>query len=83
MAKIDLRRDLSVEHFSKFVELWSLIQTVHLCEDIGDDVVRRLMPNGEYSAESVYEVQFLGSVASAMNKYIWKVWALPKVKFFA
>jgi hypothetical protein len=28
-------------------------------------------------------VQFLGSVASAMNKYIWKVWALPKVKFFA
>jgi hypothetical protein len=61
-----------MEQLYQFVEHWSLIGSIHLREDIEDDIVWRLMPNGEYSTKSAYEVQFLESVASAMNKYIWK-----------
>ena len=83
MNKIDLERDFTMEHFSQYVELWSLISNVHLVDHVEDDIIWRLTPSGQYSAKSAYEVQFLGSTISSMNKTIWKAWAPPKVKFFA
>jgi hypothetical protein len=50
---------------------------------VEDDIVWRLTANGEYTSKTAYEIQFLGSIASNMNKMVWKVWAPPKVKFFA
>ena len=37
----------------------------------------------EYSAKSAYKAQFMGAILTPMKKVIWKVWAPPKVKFFA
>ena len=37
----------------------------------------------QYSAASAYRAQFLGMVLSPLDKMVWKVWATPKVKFFA
>jgi hypothetical protein len=72
VEKIDFSRPFTMEHFSQFVELWYLIASVNLRGDQEDDIVWRLTPNGEYSAKSAHEVQFLGSIASPINKYIWK-----------
>ena len=63
--------------------IWALTQNVELREDIEDKIAWKLTANGEYSAKSAYEVQFLGSTACPMYKSVWKAWAPPKVKFFA
>jgi hypothetical protein len=65
------------------VVLWTLISNIHLDPEVDDDIVWRLTPSGHYSAKSAYELQFLGSTSSPMDKTISKAWAPPKVKFFA
>jgi hypothetical protein len=42
---------------------------------VEDDITWNLTANGVYSSKSAYEVQFLGSIASNMNKIVWKAWA--------
>jgi hypothetical protein len=83
IAKIDLGKPFTADHLRQFVELWTLLNTVTLRHDIDDDIIWRLTPHGGYTTKSAYELQFFGSTASAMDKYIWKAWAPPKVKFFA
>src|SRR3954466_4040990 len=39
--------------------------------------------SGEYSAKSAYTMQFMGTIASTMERTIWKNWGPPKTKFFA
>jgi hypothetical protein len=80
--KITLDASFSFDHFSQFVDLWSLLSTINLNSEVEDDITWRLTPSGNYTAQSAY-VQLLGSIASPMNKTIWKAWASPKVKFFA
>jgi hypothetical protein len=38
--------------------------------------------NGNYFA-SAYKTQFFGAISTNMNKLVWKVWTLPKIKTFA
>ncbi|XP_071685205.1 uncharacterized protein [Lolium perenne] len=83
VSKIDLEGTFTIDHMAQFIDLWTLISTIHLDPDVDDDIVWRLTANGHYSAKSAYELQFLGSLLSPMNKLIWKAWAPPKVKFFA
>ena len=52
-------------------------------ENVEDKIVWNLTPNGEYSASSAYTAQFFGAESTNMMKMVWKVWAPPKVKFFA
>jgi hypothetical protein len=42
-----------------------------------------LEPIGEYSAASAYKTQLLGIISTYMKKVVWKLWASPKIKFFA
>jgi hypothetical protein len=60
VEKIDLGCPFTMEHFSQYVELWSLIANVHLDQETEDDITWRLTLNGEYSSKSAYELQFLG-----------------------
>jgi hypothetical protein len=80
--KVDLEDDFSLEHLSRFVELWSLIQNFHLNENLEDDISWRLTENGHYTTKSAYELQFLGSTLSSLYKSVWKAWAPPKIKLF-
>jgi hypothetical protein len=77
-----LRNDatISLEHLTQFVHLWALINTIHLHDDVEDDISWKLTANGQYSAASAYKMQFLGLIESSMYKIVWKAWAPPKAK---
>jgi hypothetical protein len=66
VRKIDLEKDFSMDHFNQFLELWILLSNTHLNNLVEDDITWRLIPNGQYSAKSAYEVQFLGLIKSPM-----------------
>jgi hypothetical protein len=83
VKKIDLGKINNMDYLRQFVELWGLIESIQLRDGVEDDIVWRLTANGEYSSKSAYEIQFIGAIASNMNKLVWKAWAPPKVKFFA
>jgi hypothetical protein len=83
VRKITLDESFTTDHLSQFVELWVKLQGVHLNEEVADDISWKLTANGQYSAKSAYELQFLGSTFSSLRKTVWKAWAPPKVKFFA
>jgi hypothetical protein len=83
VRKIDFHQDFSFDHLSQFVDLWSLLQDFQLNDNLEDDISWRLTENGCYTSKSAYEVQFLGSTMSPLYKSVWKVWAPPKIKFFA
>jgi hypothetical protein len=71
---------ISLEHLSQFVQLWALINNVHLQEEIEDDITWKLTASGQYSTASAYKMQFHGLIESTMFKMVWKAWAPPKVK---
>jgi hypothetical protein len=83
VGMIKLDGNFTMDHFNQFVELWNLLQEVHIDENAEDEITWRLTANGQYSSKSAYEVQFLGSITSTMYKTVWKAWAPPKTKFFA
>jgi hypothetical protein len=65
------RATLSIEHLSQFVQLWTLIQNVHLNAMEEDDIKWKLTGNGKYSAASAYKLQFFSLVESNMNNLVW------------
>jgi hypothetical protein len=82
VRKIALDNSFTIEHFSQFVDFWTLISNTHLDLEVDDDIVWRLTPSGHYTAKSAYELQFLGSTSSPMKKIIWKASVPFKVIFF-
>jgi hypothetical protein len=72
-----------VEHLRQFAILWDCLQEIHLLEDVEDDIIWNITANGQYSAKSAYDVQYLGSTFSIMHKTVWKAWATPKEKLFS
>ena len=60
-----------------------LLDDVHLEEHREDDITWKHSNDGMYSAASAYKAQFLGLTLSPMDRMVWKVWAPPKIKFFA
>jgi hypothetical protein len=83
VGKIHLECSFTFQHLTQFVDLWTLIHNIILEYNVEDDIVWILTPSGQYSANSAYEVQCLGSASSSMHKAVWEAWAHPKVKFFA
>jgi hypothetical protein len=67
----------------EFVNLWGLLQDVHLPHDVPDTITWKFTNDGKYSASSAYKMQFEGLVSTSLNSTVWKVWAPPKCKFFA
>jgi hypothetical protein len=39
VGKIELGMDFSFQHLSQFINLWGLLQEVHLVEDVDDSIV--------------------------------------------
>jgi hypothetical protein len=42
----------------QFIDLWTVISNISLVPEEEDDIVWKLTPNGQYSAKSVYDMQF-------------------------
>jgi hypothetical protein len=83
IAKIKMTADLSLEHIRQYINLWIILRHVNLREGVADDIVWTLTEDGQYSAKSAYNAQFYGSTTSPPSSSVWKIWAPPKVKFFA
>jgi hypothetical protein len=83
IKKIKMDMELSLAHIHEYIRLWILLSDIHLVEDTNDSIIWNLTPSGEYSATSVYNAQFFVATQTNMNKLVWKVWAPPKIKFFA
>jgi hypothetical protein len=80
ISKLSGSATISIEHLTEFVQLWALIQRVHLEEGVDDDISWKLTSNGQYSTASAYKLQFFGLVDSSLYKIVWKAWATPKAK---
>jgi hypothetical protein len=39
VGKVDLEQDFSMAHLSQFVELWTLIHSFQLHENVEDDII--------------------------------------------
>jgi hypothetical protein len=63
------------EHRNEFVNLWGMIQRVHLLELQRDTITWKLTPIGEYTAQSASRLQFTGTTAINMggSPRIWEV----------
>ncbi|CAN6163562.1 unnamed protein product [Urochloa humidicola] len=79
---IRLQMLTSAQHFGEFTSLWAKVQRIALRPEVPDQIVWKLSADGEYSAKSAYEAQFLGATNTRLDNLIWKVWAPPKCKFF-
>jgi hypothetical protein len=64
----------------QFVQLWAIIQNVHLNEEVKDDIIWKLVGNGQYSAAYAYKLQFFGLIESSLNKIVWKALDATKSK---
>jgi hypothetical protein len=80
ISKLSDSATISIEHLTEFVQLWDLIQRVHLEEGVDDDISWKLTTNGQYSMATAYKLQFFGLVESSLYKIVWKAWATPKAK---
>jgi hypothetical protein len=81
--KIDMMTAFTYDHLRQFVILWTCLRGIHLSEAEEDTILWKHTANGDYSASSTYNVQFLTITRTDMNKVVWKPWGPPKVKFFA
>jgi hypothetical protein len=70
IKKLSVEETLFIEHLTQFVQLWALIQNVHLNANEEDDIKWKLTRNGQYSAASAYKLQFFGLMESNINTLV-------------
>jgi hypothetical protein len=78
---LDLSRGLEPDMLPEFTRLALMLDDVNL-EDVQDSIRWRFSSSGEYTASSVYLLQFEGSISSDLATTIWDGWALGKCHFF-
>jgi hypothetical protein len=72
-----LQRVNTADELNQFVILWGKIQEVHL-SNTPDLIIWTLTTDGQYSAASAYEIQFLGRVERNELAKTWKIKAEGK-----
>jgi hypothetical protein len=60
-----------------------MVSTVHLVDDVPDDISWTFGARGTYSAKSTCLAQLEELPTTIMKMAIWSNWALPKCKLFA
>lgn len=75
---------LSPPVLDDYFNLWELInsESLQLDQQDDDEITWTQTANGQYSAKSAYNLQFLGSQSSQLPALIWKVWVPPRIKVF-
>ena len=77
-----LKRQMSPLAVIQFTELWEAIQPVVLHEQVPDTIRWRWTPNGEFSVQSAYLIQFEGRTRTWLPSTVWNSSAPLKCKFF-
>jgi hypothetical protein len=83
ISKIKMDINLNIPHLHEFVHFWEELQSVNIHYDVEDAILWNLTENGEYTTTSAYKAQLFGSKLTTMNKMVSKIWAPPRIKFFA
>jgi hypothetical protein len=52
VLKVNLENNLTMDHFSQFIELWILLDGANLVENVKDIISWKLTNNGQYYAAS-------------------------------
>jgi hypothetical protein len=73
----------SAEELRDFIELWDGLTTVNLRQEIKDEIKWKWTRDGQYSAQSAYQIQFMGRRKKPAFNPIWKAHTEPKCKIFA
>jgi hypothetical protein len=66
VQKLDSNKISTTNHIAEFMELWSLVNEIHLADGTKDDISWKFTKSGEYSAASTYSAQFEGTINSYM-----------------
>jgi hypothetical protein len=82
VAKIEVTTNFTFDHLVQFVELWTQLQSIHLNEDIEDNISWTLSLSGQYSAMSAYKARIFEKISTNMNKMVWKIGVPPRIKTF-
>ncbi|CAN6230203.1 unnamed protein product [Urochloa humidicola] len=76
-----LRRIASEADLRQFVTLWSQLHQFQL-SDQPDSITWRFTPDGQYTAKSAYQVQFMGAIRDNQWTKLWKAKVEHKCRFF-
>lgn len=78
----DVDYNLSELLIAEFVLLWGRLEGFQLNQLQEDKITWAHTSDGCYTARSAYELQFMGSIASATAQVTWRTKAPPKCRFF-
>ena len=73
----------SLHHLREFVDLWKATQTISLNSETQDEITWKFLVDGNYSARSAYNAQFIGSTITNFDTLIWQSWAPATCKIFS
>ena len=78
----DITGALTVNVLLEFLQVWDLVDALHLSPHDADRFVWKWTANGSYSASSAYRAFFLGRVGMGGVMFAWKAMVPSKMKFF-
>jgi hypothetical protein len=78
----DIDHNLTPHIISEYLMLWEHLEGVSLSDSQQDLVSWILTADGTYSAKSVYDMHFMGTMQCATASQTWTTKAPPKCKFF-
>jgi hypothetical protein len=81
VAKIKMDANLTAQHIHEYITLWAQLQRIQLVDHIEDTITWNTTTNGEYCSTAAYKAQFFGSMATNMNKLVWKNWAPQRLSY--
>lgn len=71
------------QEMMEYVAVWEEVRMINLQHGIQDTITWRWTPDGEYTTQSAYRIQFEGSYSKLKITPIWKAQAEAKCQFFA
>jgi hypothetical protein len=74
--------EISMAALIQYLDLWDILNSVELDEDIPDKHICRFSSSGQYTTKSAYDTLFQGAIPFEPFERIWKSWAPPKCRFF-
>jgi hypothetical protein len=72
----------SMDELREFISLRERLTAVNRVEDVEDEIKWKWTPNGQYTTQSAYRIQFLGRRKKPALTPIWKAHAEPKCRNF-
>ncbi|KAF8655413.1 hypothetical protein HU200_061155 [Digitaria exilis] len=78
----DITGALTVQVILEYLQIWELVQQVHLDDDLPDRVLWRWTADQQFTTASAYQAFFQGQYSTPGVKVLWKARAPNKCRFF-